>query len=125
MPSDHPIPPQKCGRRTRTGGKCTQWVMRGQTVCKMHGGKSPQALASAEERMKALVHPALSRLQQLINHADADGVSLNAIKYVLDYAGFKATEKVTTDGRQVIEVEYVGRAPATVFDVPHNGIALE
>jgi len=125
MRAPDPTVSKRCGKKTRAGGKCERWAMHGQNVCYMHGGKSPQALASAEERIKAMVHPALSRLQQLIAHADADGVSLNAIKYVLDYAGFKATEKVTTDGRQVIEVEYVGRAPATVFDVPHNGIALE
>lgn len=75
--------------------------------------------------MRALVHPSLDRLKHLVYHADSDAVSLNAIKYVLDYAGFKTAEKVHSDGRVVIEVEYVGRAP-TIIDVAHtNGHVLE
>jgi len=116
---------QRCKAHNRAGKICGQWAMRGQRVCQFHGGKAPQALASAEERMRSYVHPSLTRLLQLIRHADNDATSLNAIKYVLDYAGFKAVDKVTTDGRQVIEVEYVGRAPITV-EVPHpNGHVLE
>jgi len=86
----------------------------------MHGGSSPQARATAKERMEALVHPALDALERLINRND-----FNASRYVMDYAGFKAVEKVTTDGRQVIEVEYVGRAPSSL-EAPHtNGHVLE
>lgn len=78
--------------------------MLGQSVCRMHGGQAPQALAKAQDRMQALVHPAISAIAQLI--ADND---LAAARYVLDYAGFKATEKVQSDGRTVIEIEYVDR----------------
>ena len=70
----------------------------------MHGGKSPQALATAEERMRSLVHPAVSALAQLI--ADND---LAAAKYVLDYAGFKAPDKLQQDGRVTLEIELVKR----------------
>lgn len=31
---------------------CERWAMRGQAVCAMHGGKSPQALAKARELME-------------------------------------------------------------------------
>lgn len=74
----------RCGRRTRSGGKCAQWAMYGQTVCRMHGGKSPQALAKADERMRAMVHPALDSLKRLI-----DKDEFPATKYVLDWAGFR------------------------------------
>lgn len=58
--------------------------MHGQTVCHMHGGKSPQALRSAEERMRSMVHPALDSLKRLI-----DKDEFPATKYVLDWAGFR------------------------------------
>jgi hypothetical protein len=70
----------------------------------MHGGKSPQALANAEERMRALIHPAVSALAQLI--ADND---LAASKYVLDWAGFKAPDKLQQDGHVTLEIELVKR----------------
>jgi len=88
--------------------------MRNQQVCRMHGGKSPQALANAEDRMRALVHPAVSALANLI--ADND---LAAARYVLDYAGFKSAEKLQSEGRQVIEIEYVDRPNALTNGVAH------
>jgi hypothetical protein len=88
--------------------------MLGQKVCRMHGGQSPQALTKAEDRMRALVHPAVTALANLI--ADND---LAAAKYVLDYAGYKATEKVQSDGRTVIEIEYIDRPNALTNGVVH------
>jgi hypothetical protein len=70
----------------------------------MHGGQAPQALAKAEERMRSLVHPAISALAQLI--ADND---LAASKYVLDWAGFKAPDKLQQDGHVTLEIELVKR----------------
>ena len=37
-------------RASRGGGPCTQYPLTGQEVCRMHGGKSPQALAGATAR---------------------------------------------------------------------------
>lgn len=88
----------------QTGNPCGAKVAHGFTVCYWHGARAPQVRATAEERMRALVHPAVSALQQLI--ADKD---LAAARYVLDYAGFKATEKVQSDGHITIEVEHVKR----------------
>jgi len=65
----------------------------------MHGGKSPQALAKAEERMRALVHPAISSLARQI---DADEFS--AVRYVLDWAGYKAAERIEGDQQITIQV---------------------
>ena len=114
----NPVAQHRCGRKRVNGEPCQLWPMHGQKVCQLHGGKSPQALKKAEERMRDLVHPAISGLERLINSND-----LGAMRYVLDYGGFKATEKIQSDGRQVIEVEYIGRAPV---DVAHtNGHVLE
>lgn len=39
------------GRVKRTGKQCVQLAMRGQNVCRMHGGAAPQNLAKAQERL--------------------------------------------------------------------------
>lgn len=86
--------------------------MRGQTVCKMHGGMAPQSLAKAEELMKSLVRPAIATLSELIAKQD-----LAAAKYVLDYAGFKATERVqaTAEVRTVRWID-VDEQPLAVIE---------
>ena len=76
--------------------------MPGQTVCHMHGGKSPQALAKAEERMRALVYPALDALQRQI-----DKDEFPATRYVLDWAGFRPTESELTSDSAPVHVTVV------------------
>jgi hypothetical protein len=78
--------------------------MHGQTVCRMHGGSSPQALKAAEERLRALVHPAISGLASLIDHADSDSVRLSAIKDVLDRAGYRPSVQVQGEQEIVITI---------------------
>jgi hypothetical protein len=106
MPPRDLMPRRTCGRRTRSGGTCTQWAMRGQTVCKMHGGKSPQALRTAAERLAALVDPALAELGKLVEDAENDAIKLAAIKDVLDRAGFKPRERIEQSGKVTVEVVY-------------------
>jgi len=73
--------------------------MRGQSVCFLHGGKSPQALRKAEERMRDLVHPALSALERQINKDE-----FAATKYVLDWAGFRAETTAQSDNAVTVTV---------------------
>lgn len=62
---DHPMPsaaaagphaiardehPRRCSAMTRSGNRCRQYAVRDMTVCKMHGGSSPQARAAAQRR---------------------------------------------------------------------------
>ena len=110
-------PSRQCRARTRgdgSGRQCKMPAMHNQQVCRMHGGQSPQALTKAEDRMRALVHPAVTALANLIANND-----LAAARYVLDYAGFKSVEKVQSDGRTVIEIEYVDRPNALTNGVVH------
>jgi hypothetical protein len=108
-----------CGRKAKlTGRPCRNYAMYGQSVCRLHGGKSPQALAKAEERLRNMVHPSLSRLAQLIQEADSDAVSLNAIRYVLDYAGFKPA--VTIQGEQQITIRVIDEAQPIVIEQQHG-----
>ena len=55
--ADDPMPCEQCGRphsrcsaHTRRGDPCGQPRMSDQTVCKMHGGKAPQAIDAAVRR---------------------------------------------------------------------------
>jgi len=73
--------------------------MRGQTVCLLHGGKAPQNLRKAEERMRDLVHPALSSLRRLVEKDE-----FSATKYVLDWAGFRSETVAQTDNSVTVTV---------------------
>jgi len=109
-------------RSSRTGQPCRQYAIRGGRVCVAHGGLAPQVIAKAEDRLRALVQPAISGLAELINKADSDSVRLSAIRDLLDRTGYKPTEKVQSEGRQVIEIEYVDRPNALELP-PSNGTA--
>jgi hypothetical protein len=105
---------QHCHAHSRSGRQCGNVPMRGQHVCRMHGGKQPAALANAEDRMRALVHPAVTALANLIANDD-----LAAARYVLDYAGYKATEKIQSEGDTTIKIEYIDRPNALTNGVIH------
>ena len=95
--------------------------MRGQRVCRMHGGSSPQALVSAEERLRALEHPAISSLARLIDHADTDAVKLAAARYLLEVLGHKAGVQVQAG--QEITIRVVHEDLATDYLAPRaNGV---
>lgn len=44
--------PDKCKAHARNGDQCKNAPMAGQAVCRMHGGKSPGALAAAKVRLE-------------------------------------------------------------------------
>jgi hypothetical protein len=68
----------------------------------------------------AMVTPALESLRELIGHADSDSVRLAAAKYVLEYAGFKVTTKLESDGEVTIRI--VHDSPSLDYLTPHaNG----
>ena len=74
--------------------------MKGQTVCMVHGGKSPQAMAKTQAAMKladmrlpGLTMPAVDALERLLM-ADSDAVVLGAAKDVLDRGGLKAADRL-------------------------------
>jgi hypothetical protein len=78
-----------CGRKSKHSGQpCKNRAMDGQSVCYIHGGKSPQALRKAEERMRDLVHPAISSLARQIAKDE-----FAPTKYVLDWAGFRVIDQ--------------------------------
>ena len=91
---------QRCGRTAKhSGAPCKNLAMVGQAVCYIHGGKSPQALKKAEERMRDLVHPAVSSLERLVNKDE-----FAATKYVLDWAGFRPSDQPAQPSDAMVKV---------------------
>jgi len=117
MTLDHPMA-QRCSAHNRRGNRCGEWAQRGQGVCHLHGGKSPQALRKADERLRELVHPAISRLGDLIEKADSDAVSLNAVKYVLEFAGFRSETVAQTDSSVTVTVHF--DTPTVALDAAYD-----
>jgi hypothetical protein len=81
------------GRSKRSQQRCKRAAIVGGTVCAIHGGKAPQVVASARERIALMVDPALVALRRLIDVADSDSVRLSAIKDILDRAGYKPVDR--------------------------------
>lgn len=71
--------------------------MRGGTVCKMHGGKAPQVMEAAAARLRALQHPAIDRLAQLIEQTEFPTVAYAASRDVLDRTLGKPAESVAIE----------------------------
>ena len=101
MLTDNARHPRKCtAHSTRTKELCERWAMKGQTVCMMHGGKTPQALAKAAEavelaelRIRNLAPQAVDVLERLLT-AESEGVALGAARDLTDRAVGKPRERV-------------------------------
>lgn len=97
-----PLSSGKCKAHNQRGEPCGARALRGQRVCHYHGGKSPQALASADERMRLLVHPAIAALARLIEKDE-----FPAARYVLDWAGFRPTDEPSSTDTTPVHVTVV------------------
>jgi hypothetical protein len=84
----------------QTGKQCGRKAIPGGTVCRYHGGAAPQVIAKAEERLKALVDPAIDALADIINDPDpqARATRLAAARDLLDRTGYGATQKHEVTG---------------------------
>lgn len=85
----------KCTART-SGQKrpCKRDAIKGGTVCATHGGSAPQVKAKAQERLAALVVPAIDRLGTLMRQQKNLHVALGATNSVLDRNGIKTREEL-------------------------------
>ena len=79
-----------CGATAKaTQEPCRRHADRGQHVCYMHGGASPQALAKARERIAIFVEPALEVLADLMDFGKSEHVRLRAARTLLEFSGSK------------------------------------
>lgn len=82
--------PQPCSARNRDGSPCKASPIRGATVCRMHGGASPQVKEAAARRLREGVMPMLAALYRLANDDSLPpAVQLAAVRDWLDRSGIK------------------------------------
>lgn len=74
-------------KSTTSGQRCKKSAMLGQTVCRAHGGASPQAKEAARLRLAGLVMPAITTLAREMTQAPASADRQRAANSILDRAG--------------------------------------
>ena len=96
-----PRDPRRCTARNRAGKPCQKFSIRGQAICRAHGGASPQAKAKAAEivelaelRLRNLAPRAVAELESLVTNATSEAVCLGAANSLVDRAVGRATEKI-------------------------------
>ena len=101
VPTNGDRDPRLCtAKSSRHQRPCRRWAMKGQRTCMMHGGKTPAAMAKAQDAMdradlelRRLTPTAVKILVKLLN-AESEAVVLGAVRDVLDRGGLKAPDRV-------------------------------
>lgn len=92
-----------CHSKKTNGEPCMGPAMRGQRVCKVHGGSAPQAKAKARMRLMELVDPAIVTLAREMAQADTSVDRQRAANSILDRAGFaRVTHMEHHDARDLL-----------------------
>ena len=77
--------------------------MTGSTVCRMHGGASPQARNKAKLRLAELVDPAIATLAREMTTATSSKDRMAAANSILDRAGWGRVSQVEIgDARELL-----------------------
>ena len=101
--------PRRCTAHNRAGQPCGKFAMRGQNVCRNHGGASPQAQAKAAEmvelaalRLRNLAPVAVATLEDLVTSATSEQVRLQAANSLVDRSVGKPKERVDVAAQVVV-----------------------
>ena len=79
------IPPQRCKAKSKqTGFQCGLNVSKGFDLCRFHGGRSPNAIKKASERLAHLIPAADMALSELVMQSAHLPSKLGAVKEVYD-----------------------------------------
>jgi len=92
----------KAHKSDGSGERCSKPAMLGQSVCRAHGGASPQAKKSARERLEALVDPAINTLRTVIKTGLKTGDTTSAVRAslgILDRTGFHPSQGIELNGK--------------------------
>lgn len=120
-------------KANRTGERCKRAAIKGGTVCTTHGGRAPQVVKSARERLLALVDPAFAVLLKILTDPNADdSVKVRAAIATLDRTGYGANQTVTlevsefnaaTDAMLSGMIDANGTLPVSrdMSSLPHDG----
>ena len=90
--------PRRCqAHRQRDMEPCGRWAMQGSNVCAIHGGKAPQVLAKARERLVMAADRMAEALLDMADESSSEAVKLNAIRDALDRAGITSKQEVSLE----------------------------
>ena len=84
---------RQCTATNRMSIRCGKSAMHGQTICHMHGGKSPQNIRAAKKRLLEMADSAMVALQDALDHGDHKE-STHAARIVLDRSGLGPTSTI-------------------------------
>jgi hypothetical protein len=87
-----------CTAKRSNGTPCKGQAISGSNVCRVHGGSAPQVKRRAEERLAALVDPAIAALSKLVRSKGLTNVKLQAARDILDRTGFKPKDTLVIEG---------------------------
>lgn len=87
LPPSGGLPENQCTAMNRSGERCGRLATFGMNVCRMHGGKSPQTLASQTRRFKEAAGDAMNNLVDIANNSTDESVKLRANIAILDRTG--------------------------------------
>lgn len=74
-------------KKRNTNELCGGYALKGMSVCRIHGGASPQAKRKASLRLAELIDPAVSTLAKEMLQAKRSGDRQRAANSILDRAG--------------------------------------
>ena len=97
--------------------------MKGGFVCMKHGGKAPQVMAKAQERLEAHYPRAVQVIGELINASKFPTVQLGACKLTIEHKDGRPTERIDATVRavgQMSDEELRARALALVEETPKS-----
>lgn len=131
---------QRCKAHSRTNKPCGSFPVKGQEVCRMHGGSAPQAVAKAEERILekgaadavAKLWPGLASASPVKDPVDQMERLAGALTTMLDEVGTKVNELSHVSagtsltqlrGELVLLDKVTGHLRALLADMARLGIA--
>jgi len=101
---------RQCTAKSKQSGmRCKRIAIPGGRVCYIHGGAIGHVKAKAEERLRALQHPAIDRLSKLIDQDQFPSVAYAASRDILDRTMGRATEKVDVTHSGSIDLHILDR----------------
>lgn len=84
----------RCAAQSKQKGtQCTKTAIPGGTVCRYHGGRAPQVIAKAEERLMAMQPKAFNTIDKLMDRDEFPTVQLQASARVIEWTHGKAVER--------------------------------
>jgi hypothetical protein len=97
MDGRNPMDGRRCTAKARSGIRCRRSPIPGGAVCAMHGGKAPQVQRTAQQRLAALIDPALDAMERALRSRNMRAV-VAAARDILD----------RTTGRAALPLKHSG-----------------